>query len=52
MLQIFQAYGDAILRLTREYGWPVVGIVMAVLVGHTVVNAIARFRINRGPKDP
>jgi hypothetical protein len=51
MQQIFQAYGETILRLVTNYGKPVTIGVLAILAGGAVLRAIARFQINRGPRD-
>jgi hypothetical protein len=49
VLQIFQAYGETAFRLGREYGPPVAAVVLALLVGHAVLRAVARLRVGRGP---
>ncbi len=51
MQQIFQAYGETIARLAREYGLPAAAAVVALLAGHAVLQAVVRLRVRRGPKD-
>jgi hypothetical protein len=50
MLQIVQAYGEAILRLTTEYGKPVLIGVVAVIVGGSVLRFLTRPRVGGGPR--
>jgi len=49
MEQIFQAYAETTWRLGRVYGPVVAGVVVAFLIGHAVLRAVARMRIGRGP---
>jgi hypothetical protein len=51
MQQIIQAYADTIWRLGRDYGPVVAGVVVAFLVGHSVLRAVARMRLGRGPRE-
>jgi hypothetical protein len=52
MQQLIQAYADTIWRLGRDYGPWVAGIVVVFLVGHSILKAIARVRVGRGPGEP
>jgi hypothetical protein len=50
MLQIVQAYGEAILRITTEYGKPVLIGVVALLAGGAVLRFLTRPRGGRRPE--
>jgi hypothetical protein len=51
MLQIVQAYGEAILRIITEYGKPVLIGVVALLVGGAFLRFLTRPRVTGGPRE-